>query len=155
MVHATQAVAVSEQGLSLRKEKEMKTTVMSVMALALMVVSGCMSSRGGGMSESEGFKIGASMFTTDIKQGDRQTITISLHREKYFREDVKLEFKASEGISVQPTHVVIKSSDTPDVPLQITAPKDAALGEYRVFVTGTPETGQPTTKEIKVKVVAP
>ena len=128
---------------------------MIVMALALTVVVGCLSPRGGGMSKSEGFKISVPMFATDIKQGDRQTITVSLHRDEYFREDVRLEIKASEGISVHPTNVLVKASDTPDVPLQIAAPKDAALGEYRVFVKGTPETGQPTSIEIKVKVVAP
>ena len=133
----------------------MKTTIMIVMALALTVALGCESPRGGGMSSSEGFKIGVPTFTTDIKQGDRQTVTVSLHRDKHFKQDVRLEIKASEGISVEPTKVLVKASDTPDVPLQIAAPKDAALGEYRVFVKGTPETGQPTSIEIKVKVVAP
>ena len=133
----------------------MKTTIMFVMVLALSVVGGCLSAQGGGMSESEGFKLGAPVFATEIKQGDRQTITVSLHRGEYFKEDVRLEIKASEGISVRPTDVLIKANDTPDVSLQITAPKDAALGEYHVYVKATPKTGQPTSTEITVKVVAP
>ena len=37
----------------------------------------------------------------------------------------------------------------------ITTAKTAALGEYRVYVKGTPETGEPTSVEFTVKVVAP
>ena len=133
----------------------MKTAMAIVMTLALTVVFGCMSPRGGGMSEDEGFKIAVPTFTTDVKQGDRQTISVTLHREKFFKENVRLQTSASKGITVTPTDVMVKASETPEVQLQIAAPKDAALGEYRVHVKGTPETGQPALIEIKVKVVAP
>jgi uncharacterized membrane protein len=133
----------------------MKTTIVIAMALAVTAIAGCMSPRGGNMSSDEGFKIGTPTFTTDIRQGDRKTITLSLHRDKYFKQNVRLNMKASEGISVDPTEVTVRASDTPDVQLQIAVPRSAALGEYRVFVKGTPETGQPTSTEVKVKVVAP
>ena len=126
-----------------------------VAALALVAVVGCMSPKGGGMSGEEGFKIQVPMFSTDIKQGDRKTINVTLRRGELFKQDVRLELKASPGITVTPTNVLVKASETKDVPLQITVPKDAPLSEYRVFVTGTPQTGQPTSIEIKVKVVAP
>jgi uncharacterized membrane protein len=133
----------------------MKTAMAIVMTLALTVVVGCMSPRGGGMSEDEGFKIAVPTFTTDVKQGDRQTISVTLHREKFFKQNVRLQVSASRGISVTPTDVLVKASDTPEVQLQIAAPRDAALGEYRVFVKGTPETGTSASIEIKVKVVTP
>ena len=107
------------------------------------------------MSKDEGFKISVPTFTTDVKQGDRQTISVTVRREKFFKQNVRLQISASSGISVTPTDVLIKASDTPEVQLQIASPKDAALGEYRVRVKGTPETGQPASIEIKVKVVAP
>jgi len=135
----------------------MKTAmaIMVVATLALVAVVGCMSPRGGGLAEDEGFKIAVPTFTTDVKQGDRQTISVTLHREKFFKENVRLQVSASKGITVTPTDVLVKASETPEVQLQITAPKDAALGEYRVNVKGTPETGQPASIEIKVKVVTP
>jgi uncharacterized membrane protein len=114
-----------------------------------------MSPKGGGMSKDEGFKIQVPMFATDIKQGDRQTINVTVRRGESFKQDVRLEIKASQGISVAPTSVLVKASDTPEVPIQIVVPKSAALSEYRVYVKGTPQTGQPTSIEIKVKVVAP
>ena len=60
-----------------------------------------------------------------------------------------------EGITFDPAKVVVKAGDKADVQLTITAPKDAALGEYNISVTGTPATGEPTSVEFKVKVIAP
>lgn len=68
---------------------------------------------------------------------------------------MKLQFKASKGIAVAPTSVMVKASDKPGLQLKVAASKDAALGDYRVYVTGKPDTGQLTSAEFKVKVVAP
>jgi uncharacterized membrane protein len=133
----------------------MRTTIAIVMSLSLMAVLGCESPRGGGMSGGEGFKIVTPTFTTQIRQGETQGVTVSLHRGEYFKRDVTLEIKASKGISVEPTQVTVRGSDTPDVHLRITAARDANLGEYKVYVKGTPETGEATSTEIRVKVVAP
>ena len=133
----------------------MKTAMVVVMMLALTAVFGCTSPRGGGMSSDEGFKIQVPMFTTDIKQGDRQTITVTVRRGDLFKQDVRLEMKATEGITVTPTSALVKASDKGDVQIQIAAPRTAPLSEYRVYVKGTPQTGEPTSIEIKVKVVAP
>jgi len=132
-----------------------KTAIAAVMTLAIATLFGCQSPQGGGMSADEGFKIGVPTLTTNIKQGDRQTVNVSLHRGKYFKQDVKLEITATKGITVEPTNVLIKASDQPEVQLQISVAKDAALSEYRVYLKGTPGTGQPTSTEFKVKVVAP
>jgi uncharacterized membrane protein len=92
---------------------------------------------------------------TEIKQGEIQTVAVSLQRGELFKRDVKLEIKPSKGISVEPTHATIKASAKPDMQLRITAAKDAALGEYRVYVKGTPESGEATQVEFTVKVVTP
>jgi uncharacterized membrane protein len=135
----------------------MKTAIAIVVTLALAAVFGCQSTspRGGGMAQDEGFKIVVPNSTTEIKQGEVQTVAVSLQRGEFFKRDVKLEIKPSKGISVDPTNALIKASAKPDVQLRITAAKNAALGEYRVYVKGTPETGEPTSVEFNVKVVAP
>ena len=133
----------------------MKTAITIAMSLSLMIVLGCESPRGGGMSGGEGFKIVTPTFTTQIKQGETESVTISLNRGDYFKRDVTLEIKASKGISVEPTKAVVKGNEQPDVHIRITAAKDADLGEYKIFVKGTPETGEATSTEITVKVVAP
>ncbi len=133
----------------------MKTTIMIAMALAVTVLVGCESPRGGGMSGGEGFRIATPTFDTKIKQGETESVTISLHRGESFKRDVALEIRASKGISVEPAKAVVKGNEKPDVHLRITAAKDANLGEYKIFIKGTPEAGEPTSTDITVKVVSP
>ena len=135
----------------------MKKVIMIVMTLALVTVLGCYSSseKGGSVLKGEGFKIAVPTFDVEIKQGETQSLTISLERGESFKQDVKLTIKTTKGISIEPTDVMVKASDKPDVQLRITIPKDAALGVYLVSVTGTPKTGGPTSTAFSVKVVTP
>jgi uncharacterized membrane protein len=126
-----------------------------VLTLVLAAVSrGTDSPKGGSVGKGEGFKIDVPTLDTKVKPGEIQTVTIKLQRGESFKQDVKLQIEAAKGISIDPAKVLVKAGDKPDVQLTITAPKDAALGEYIVSVTGTPETGEPTSVEFKVKVVA-
>jgi uncharacterized membrane protein len=115
------------------------------------------SPKGGSALKGEGFKIAVPILTTDIKQGEVQSITISLERGDSFKQDVTLETKLSkgEGLKFDPAKVTVKAGDKSDIQLMITAPKDAALGEYKVSVKGTPTTGEATSMEFNVKIVAP
>lgn len=133
----------------------MKNAIMIAMSLFVMAALGCESPRGGGMSGGEGFKIGTPTFTTKITQGETASVTISLNRGENFKRDVTLDIRASKGISVEPTQAVVKGNEKPDVQLRITAAKDANLGEYKIFVKGTPSTGEATSTELTVRVVAP
>ena len=135
----------------------MKKVIMIVVALALITVSGCYSNseKGGSVLKGEGFKIAVPTFDVDMKQGDVKSVAISIERGESFKQDVNLEIKAAKGISIEPTNVLVKASDIPDVQLQITIPKDAALGVYLVTVKGTPKTGGSTSTEFSVKVITP
>jgi uncharacterized membrane protein len=135
----------------------MKKVIMIVMTLALVTVLGCYSSseKGGSVVKGEGFKIAVPTFDVEIKQGETQSVTVSVERGESFKQDVKLEIAAAKGISIEPTDVTVKGSDKPDVPLRITVPKDAALGVYSISVKGTPKTGEPTSTEFNVKVIIP
>jgi uncharacterized membrane protein len=129
--------------------------IMVVLTLVLAAVSnGADSPKGGSVGKGEGFKIDVPSSDTKVKQGETQTITIKLQRGESFKQDITLQIKAAKGISVDPAKVVVKAGDEPDVKIMITVPKDAALGEYKVSVTGTPTTGEPTSVEFKVKVIA-
>ena len=135
----------------------MKNAIALVMTLVLATVFGCSSSspKGGSVVKGEGFKIAVPTLDVKLKQGETQSVTVSLERGDYFKQDVKLHIKTSSGISVEPTKVWVKASDSPDVQLQISAAKDAAVGEYKVTVKATPKTGEPTSTEFNVAVVAP
>lgn len=133
----------------------MKIALAAIVSLALLVASGCASVQGGGMSADEGFKIVVPTFDVKVKQGETQDVTVSLQRGDNFKRDVTLEFKPTQGIRVEPASALVKASEKADVHLRITAPKDAAIGEYRVYVTGKPESGRSTSMDFNVKVVSP
>ncbi len=129
---------------------------MVVLTLVLATVSlGTDSPKGGSVVKGEGFKIDVPTLDVKVKQGETQSVTIKLQRDESFKQDVKLVIVAATGISIEPEKVTVKASDKPVVELTITVPKDAALGEYNISVTGTPTTGEPTSVEFKVKVIAP
>ena len=126
-----------------------------VLTMVLAVVSSCKRSpEGGSIGKGEGFKIAVPIFDTKVKPGEIQTVTIKLQRGESFKQDVKLEIEAAKGISIDPAKVLVEAGDKPDVQLTITASKDVALGDYIVSVKGIPKTGEPTSMEFKVKVVA-
>lgn len=135
----------------------MKTAIAILMTLTVATIAGCHSSspRGGGMTTDVGFKVVVPTFDTDVKQGEVRAVTVSLRRGESFKQDVTLRIQASEGISVEPTDVLVKASASPDVQLRIAATKNTALGAYIVSVKGTPKTGEPTSTAFTVKVVAP
>ncbi|MFA6187190.1 MAG: hypothetical protein WC770_08285 [Phycisphaerae bacterium] len=129
--------------------------IVVVLTLALTAVSkGADSPKGGSVGKGEGFRIDVPTFDVKVKQGETQSIAIKIQRGESFKQDVKLKIEAVKGISIEPEKIVVKASDKPEVELTIMAPKDAALGEYKVTVTGTPTTGEPTSVEFKVKVIA-
>lgn len=137
-------------------EKGMRTIIAVSMMLSLMMVSGCRSTvspQGGIKPQDREFTITVPTSST-IKQGESATVNVSLNRGPYFKRDVQLDM-TSDGIGVTPTSILVKASEKPEAQIQIAVARDAALGEYRVYVKGTPTTGKTTSTEFTVKVVAP
>jgi len=129
-----------------------------IMMAASMFALGCKSGgtrespQGGVVAKDEGFSITVPASNT-VKQGSMTTATVSLNRGADFKRDVQLDV-ASKGISVAPSTILLKAGDKPDFNFQILVAADAAIGEYRVSVKGTPTTGEPTSTEFLVKVIA-
>ncbi|HEY1375615.1 MAG TPA: hypothetical protein VGF55_02415 [Gemmataceae bacterium] len=102
------------------------------------------------------FTISAPTLATHLKQGETQTVKVSLHRGSKFHEDVTLKFDAPKGLKVDPMEHVVKASDKPDdIAVQVSADKDAPLGDHMVKVTGTPAKGAATSVDVKVTVAKP
>jgi uncharacterized membrane protein len=135
-------------------KKVIAITVVLMMVLSA-VSSGTNSPRGGSVAKGEGFKIDVPTFDVKVKQGEIEVVTIKLHRGKYFKRDVTLEIAVDKGISIEPAKIVVKASDKSVVDFTIKVPRGAALGGYTVEVTGKPTTGEPTSVQFTVKVVAP
>jgi uncharacterized membrane protein len=131
--------------------------VAAVLAVAGLV--GCNTSEPGGKTSDKTpsastFNISAPPAATapTIKQGDKQTVKLTLNRGSNFKEDVTLSADAPAGISVDLDPKTVKASDSKEVAVTISVGKDVAVGDHTVKVTGKPETGNATTSEFKVKV---
>jgi uncharacterized membrane protein len=134
----------------------MKRIIAGFMMLSLVMVTGCKSTvspQGGVLPQDKEFTIVVPTHST-VKQGESIPVNVSLNRGSFFKRNVQLEINA-EGVGVTPAEVLIKASEKPEAQLQIAAPRDAALGEYRVYVNATPASGKTTSTEFTVKVVAP
>jgi hypothetical protein len=136
--------------------RKLTTLAAILVSLTLLMATGCgttnVSSKGGIVTLDEQFSITVPAESI-LKQGSDRSIEVVLNRGAYFKRDVQLDIKASD-ISVTPTSVLVKASDKPEVSLLISAPREAALGEYRVTITGTPTTGKPAVTLFIVKVLA-
>ena len=91
--------------------------------------------------------------TITLRQGAERTVDILLNRGPYFKQNVRMTIE-SDGIGVAPSNALIRSGDRPNLQVSIAASRSAAIGDYRVVVKGTPETGQPATAVFVVKVVS-
>ena len=125
-----------------------------VVALALVVMGCDQTSEKGGGTGSDTFRIVVPGTAADVNQGEVVTARLALERGAGFKQAVKLEVKAEKGIQVEPANATVQPGDKGDVQLKITAAKDAALGEQKIFVKGTPDTGEPTQTEFTITVRA-
>ena len=134
----------------------MSKNLLVLAATAVLAVTGgigCNKSPEGGVTgTSNSFKVTAPTLPLMLKQGDKQTVTVTLDRESGFQQTVKLDAQAPKGLKADFDMKSVKASDAKDVSLSITADKDAALGDHVVKVTATPDSGSATTVDIKVTV---
>ncbi len=125
-------------------------------ALALTLGLGCnKSSEGGVAGTNNSFKIGAPTMATTVKQGDKQTVSLTIDRDSAFQQNVKLDAQAPKGLKADFDKSTVKPGEAKEVALSITADKDAPLGDHVIKVTGKPDTGNATTVDVKVTVSAP
>jgi len=120
--------------------------------VAMAALVGCTKSEPGGRMGTDTFKVVVPALSTDVKQGELQTVKVSIDRGETFKQPVKLEFKATAGISVDPASTTVQPGDKGEVQLKITAAKDAPLGESKILVKGTPDKGDPAETEFKITV---
>ena len=132
----------------------MKKSLLVVGLIAMVALVGCKKSEEGGRAGDDTFKVVVPAIGTVVKQGEVQTVRVSVERGEGFKQAVKLEVKAPTGLQVDPDSTTVKPGDKGDVQLKITAAKDAPLGDQKIMVKGTPEHGDPVELEFKVTVSA-
>ena len=123
--------------------------------IAAVALTGCKSkSEEGGRAGNDTFRLVVPATATEVTQGELQTVRVTLERGEGFKQRVKLEVKAPAGVEVDPKDATVQPGDKGDVQLKVTATKDAAIGEHKIMVKGTPDKGEPTETEFKITVKA-
>jgi uncharacterized membrane protein len=135
----------------------MRHVLWTTAILAMVGLVGCNQSEQGGRVNdqtrtTETFRLRAPMTSTTIKQGDRQTVKLTLDRGKNFKEEVTLRADPPSGISVDLDPQKVKPSDTETVTATVSVSKNAAVGDHTIRVTAKPETGNAATVDFKVQV---
>jgi hypothetical protein len=103
----------------------------------------------------DGFTVSMPRGMTPVVQGGTRQIEIDIDRQKLFDEDVTLQFgEFPTGVTVKPAEPVIKRDET-KARLELTATKDAALGNFTVKVTGHPVKGDDAVAELRLNIVKP
>ena len=136
----------------------MKKLLASVVAVALALAVGCdnKSPQGGPganppKASADTFTIHAPGTATDLKQGDKQEVKLSVDRGKDFKEDVTLKFEAPKGITVEPESKAVPAGEK-EVAVKVSAGPDATEGKHTVNVTATPKSGKAVTTKFELNV---
>ena len=106
-----------------------------------------------GVVAMESFSVSLPLLSTTLKQGQSETVSISINRDKSFDQDVTLMFgEMPAGVTVAPADLVIKAGET-EAQVTLSAAADAALGDFTVKVAGHPAKGTDTSNDLKLSVV--
>jgi uncharacterized membrane protein len=135
----------------------MKQLMIGGAVLVAAALFGCNKSEPGGKIDnktpsSETFTIKAPTMPTKIKQGDKQTVKLTLDRGRNFKQDVSLEAKTDKGVTVKLEPTTVKASGPETATATVSVDKNAPVGAHEVKVTAKPERGNATDVTFKVNV---
>ncbi len=133
---------------------------LAVMTLAL---TGCGQGTSGGpgatnesltYGQDGTFNLSVPVLSSNLQQGEQMEATVGIERAEEFDEDVALSFAdVPEGVTVEPASPVIKHGDT-DAKITFKAENEAALGDFKVKITGHPTNGSEADSEFKLTIAA-
>lgn len=126
------------------------------LAAATFLAAGCnKSEEGGAKGTDNSFTFTLPTVGPTIKQDTSESVTVKLNRGKEFKQNVKLTVSAPDKVKAELAKTMVAASDPAEVPLKLMVAKDAPVGEHKVTVTATPDTGSPVSNDFTVKVTTP
>jgi hypothetical protein len=104
------------------------------------------------ITAKDSFTLSTPRLSTSLKQGETQTVSIGIKRDKSFDQDVALTFgDMPTGVTLRPLSPVMKHGDA-EAQVTLTAADDASLGNFVIKVTGHPAKGADASNELKLTV---
>jgi len=132
----------------------MKTASIIVGIAFALAPLGCHRSAEGGTAKADdAFTIAAESPPHPIKQGDSESVKVTVNRGKNFHESIRFEAKAPEKIHVSVDRELVKETGSQDVNVRIHPNEEAPPGEYKVVVTANSNGVAPAHVELTVTVV--
>lgn len=142
----------------------MKSSFAGLAVMTLAALTGCTQGTPGGSGATDKspaygqtddtFNLSVPVMSSHLQQGKEKEATVGIKRAENFEEDVALTFSdVPEGVSVEPASPVIKHGDT-NAKITFKAENEAALGNFKVKVTGHPTKGRDAQVEFKLTVAA-
>jgi len=98
------------------------------------------------------FDISPPTLATHLKQGESKEVKIGIKKGEGFDKDVTLKFDdVPKGVTITPASPTIKHGDKEAV-LNVKAADDAAVGDFKVKVTGHPTEGSDAANTFELKI---
>lgn len=105
------------------------------------------------IAAKDSFTLSVPRLSTSLTQGETQTFTIGINRDKAFDQEVALKFgDLPTGVTLEPQTMVLAPGDT-EAHYTLTAADDAALGNFSIEVEGHPAKGADASHEFNLTVV--
>jgi uncharacterized membrane protein len=118
-----------------------------------IALAGCNNSpQGGNPGTSDSFKVSAPVMATTIKQGEKETVTLTLQRGSEFKKPVEVKADAPKGLNVVMKSSRVNPDDPANLSFTVEADKAAPLGDHVIKIIATPDSGTATSVDVKVKV---
>jgi len=131
------------------------TAAFAAALFALAPVACNKSQEGGSPGTKDSFTVSGPTTSTTIKQGNKETVTLTLNRGSDFKKKVSLDVKAPDKVKVTLDKNSVAASEDKDVKMTIDVDKDAPVGDHMIHVTATPEAGTATKLDVKLTVSRP
>ena len=104
------------------------------------------------VTAKDSFTLTIPRLSKPLKQGETQTVSMAIKRDKTFDQDVTLTFgDMPTGVTLTPDATVIHRGDSA-LQLTLTCAEDAALGDFTVKVAGHPAEGADAKTELNFTV---
>jgi len=98
------------------------------------------------------FSLSPPKLATHLKQGEQKVVKLGIDRGKNFDEDVALKFEdMPKGVTIDPASPMIKHGDK-EADITVKAADDAAIGDFKIKVTGKPSKGPEAANTFEVKI---
>ena len=105
------------------------------------------------VTAKDSFTLNMPLLSTSLKQGKSELVSIKVHRDATFTQDVTLTLvDLPTGVTTEPASIIHRNGQS-NAEFQLIAAPDASLGRFAVKLIGHPTSGADTSSEFNFVVL--